>query len=97
MLRDPARFDLRGSVSHGRDVEIDTNVILEGNVTLGNRVKIGAGCVIKTALSATTAKSARTAWWKMLTLKQRVPSARLRVCARALSCWKARTWATSWK
>jgi bifunctional UDP-N-acetylglucosamine pyrophosphorylase / glucosamine-1-phosphate N-acetyltransferase len=50
MLRDPARFDLRGSLSHGRDVEIDTNVILEGQVTLGNRVKIGAGCVIKNSV-----------------------------------------------
>ena len=47
MLRDPARFDLRGTLTHGRDVEIDTNVILEGNVVLGNRVKIGTGCVIK--------------------------------------------------
>mgnify|MGYP000588647253 CR=1 FL=1 len=35
MLRDPARFDLRGTLTHGRDVEIDTNVIIEGNVTLG--------------------------------------------------------------
>ncbi len=43
MLRDPARFDLRGTLKHGRDVEIDTNVILEGNVVLGERVKIGAG------------------------------------------------------
>jgi bifunctional UDP-N-acetylglucosamine pyrophosphorylase/glucosamine-1-phosphate N-acetyltransferase len=50
MLRDPARFDLRGTLSHGRDIEIDTNVILEGNVTLGNRVKIGAGCVIKNSV-----------------------------------------------
>lgn len=49
MLRDPARFDLRGTLTHGRDVEIDTNVITEGNVTLSNRVKIGTGCVIKTA------------------------------------------------
>ena len=47
MLRDPARFDLRGVLKHGRDVEIDTNVILEGHVVLGNRVKIGSGCVIK--------------------------------------------------
>ena len=46
-LRDPARFDLRGTLEHGKDVEIDTNVILEGNVRLGNRVKIGAGCVLK--------------------------------------------------
>ncbi|BDH47781.1 bifunctional protein GlmU [Salmonella enterica subsp. enterica serovar Choleraesuis] len=50
MLRDPARFDLRGVLSHGRDVEIDTNVIIEGQVTLGNRVKIGTGCVIKNSV-----------------------------------------------
>jgi bifunctional UDP-N-acetylglucosamine pyrophosphorylase/glucosamine-1-phosphate N-acetyltransferase len=46
-LRDPARFDLRGSiVSVGRDVEIDVNVILEGHVSLGNNVKIGANVII---------------------------------------------------
>lgn len=50
MLRDPARIDLRGELQHGRDVEIDSNVILEGRVTLGNRVKIGAGCVIKNSV-----------------------------------------------
>ncbi|MEE6157489.1 bifunctional UDP-N-acetylglucosamine diphosphorylase/glucosamine-1-phosphate N-acetyltransferase GlmU, partial [Acinetobacter baumannii] len=50
MLRDPARFDLRGTLTHGRDVEIDTNVIIEGNVTLGHRVKIGTGCVIKNSV-----------------------------------------------
>jgi bifunctional UDP-N-acetylglucosamine pyrophosphorylase/glucosamine-1-phosphate N-acetyltransferase len=47
MLRDPQRFDLRGTLTHGRDIEIDANVVLEGQVTLGCRVKIGAGCVIK--------------------------------------------------
>ncbi|WP_342322891.1 bifunctional UDP-N-acetylglucosamine diphosphorylase/glucosamine-1-phosphate N-acetyltransferase GlmU [Kosakonia sp. BYX6] len=47
MLRDPARFDLRGTLTHGRDVEIDANVIIEGNVKLGDRVKIGAGCILK--------------------------------------------------
>ena len=46
-LLDPARFDLRGTLEHGKDVEIDTNVILEGHVRLGNRVTIGAGCVLK--------------------------------------------------
>ena len=50
MLRDPARFDLRGTLAHGRDVEIDTGVIIEGDVTLGNRVKIGTGCVIKNSI-----------------------------------------------
>lgn len=50
MLRDPARFDLRGELTHGLDVDIDTNVIIEGKVVLGNRVKIGSGCVIKNAV-----------------------------------------------
>lgn len=46
-LADPHRFDLRGTLTHGKDVEIDINVIIEGDVKLGNRVKIGAGCVLK--------------------------------------------------
>jgi len=50
MLRDPARFDLRGVLRHGRDVEIDVNVIIEGEVSLGDRVKIGAGCIIKNSV-----------------------------------------------
>ena len=50
MLRDPARFDLRGKLTHGQDVEIDANVIIEGQVTLGNKVTIGAGCVIKDSI-----------------------------------------------
>lgn len=49
-LQDPARFDLRGHLEHGRDVSIDTNVILEGQVKLGDRVKIGTGCVIKNSV-----------------------------------------------
>ena len=46
-LIDPSRFDVRGTVEHGKDVSIDVNVILEGNVKLGNNVKIGTGCVLK--------------------------------------------------
>jgi bifunctional UDP-N-acetylglucosamine pyrophosphorylase/glucosamine-1-phosphate N-acetyltransferase len=49
-LRDPNRFDLRGSfVEVGQDVEIDVNVIFEGENRLGNNVKIGANCSIKNA------------------------------------------------
>ncbi len=48
-LRDPARFDLRGSLSHGLDVEIDVNCIFEGEVHLSDGVRIGANCVIKNA------------------------------------------------
>jgi bifunctional UDP-N-acetylglucosamine pyrophosphorylase/glucosamine-1-phosphate N-acetyltransferase len=40
-LADPARIDVRGTVRHGRDVEIDIDVILEGDVTLGDDVRIG--------------------------------------------------------
>ena len=47
MLMDPARFDLRGELSHGIDVSIDVNVVIEGRVKLGDRVVIGAGCVLK--------------------------------------------------
>ena len=49
---DPARFDLRGSVSAGRDVEIDVDVVLEGAVTLGDEVHIGAFCRIKNSTLA---------------------------------------------
>ncbi|WP_386695246.1 bifunctional UDP-N-acetylglucosamine diphosphorylase/glucosamine-1-phosphate N-acetyltransferase GlmU [Lonepinella sp. MS14435] len=49
-LADPERFDLRGELSHGKDCEIDVNVIIEGKVQLGNEVKIGAGCVLKNVL-----------------------------------------------
>lgn len=45
-LLDPARFDCRGSLSAGNDVEIDVNCIFEGDVRLGNGVKIGPNCVI---------------------------------------------------
>jgi bifunctional UDP-N-acetylglucosamine pyrophosphorylase/glucosamine-1-phosphate N-acetyltransferase len=48
-LRDPARFDLRGRVEHGEDVELDVNVLLEGVVVLGDRVCIGANCVLRNA------------------------------------------------
>ncbi|WP_251975843.1 bifunctional UDP-N-acetylglucosamine diphosphorylase/glucosamine-1-phosphate N-acetyltransferase GlmU [Salinicola avicenniae] len=46
-LADPARFDLRGEVTVGRDIQIDVNVILEGHVTLEDDVVIGPNCVIR--------------------------------------------------
>jgi bifunctional UDP-N-acetylglucosamine pyrophosphorylase/glucosamine-1-phosphate N-acetyltransferase len=48
-LADPARFDLRGQLSCGRDVEIDVNCIFEGQVSLGDGVRVGANCVIANA------------------------------------------------
>jgi bifunctional UDP-N-acetylglucosamine pyrophosphorylase/glucosamine-1-phosphate N-acetyltransferase len=46
-LRDPRRFDLRGSLEFGRDCIVDVNCVMEGKVSLGARVKIGPGVVIK--------------------------------------------------
>ncbi|MES9855658.1 MAG: bifunctional UDP-N-acetylglucosamine diphosphorylase/glucosamine-1-phosphate N-acetyltransferase GlmU [Sedimenticola sp.] len=46
-LRDPARFDLRGELTTGRDVEIDVNVLIEGEVYLGDGVQVGANTVIR--------------------------------------------------
>jgi len=47
ILIDPARVDVRGTVSVGRDVLIDVNVVLEGDVRLGDGVKIGPNCLIR--------------------------------------------------
>ncbi len=46
-LRDPARLDVRGELTCGRDVVIDVNVIFEGRVTLGDRVQVGPNNVIR--------------------------------------------------
>lgn len=48
-LRDPARVDVRGSLTAGQDVEIDVNVVFEGEVSLGDGVQIGPNCVIRDA------------------------------------------------
>ena len=46
-LNDPARVDVRGRVTLGRDVQIDCNVIFEGEVALGDAVRIGPNCVLR--------------------------------------------------
>jgi bifunctional UDP-N-acetylglucosamine pyrophosphorylase/glucosamine-1-phosphate N-acetyltransferase len=51
-ITDPARFDLRGTLECGQDVEIDVNCIFEGRVSLGEGVRIGANCVIANATIA---------------------------------------------
>jgi bifunctional UDP-N-acetylglucosamine pyrophosphorylase/glucosamine-1-phosphate N-acetyltransferase len=48
-LADPERIDVRGSLSCGRDVEIDVGCLFEGVVALGKNVKIGAYCIIRNA------------------------------------------------
>ena len=49
-LADPARFDLRGTLVCGSDVEIDVNCVFEGTVELADGVRIGANCVIRNAV-----------------------------------------------
>jgi bifunctional UDP-N-acetylglucosamine pyrophosphorylase / glucosamine-1-phosphate N-acetyltransferase len=55
-LADPARFDLRGTLAHGQDVDIDVNCVFEGTVELGDNVRIGANCVIRNASIAAGAR-----------------------------------------
>ncbi len=49
-LRDPHRFDVRGDVTIGRDVDIDINVILEGQIKIGHRCTIGANTILRNVL-----------------------------------------------
>jgi len=51
-LADPARLDVRGTLSCGQDVEIDVNCVFQGTVSLGDGVRIGANCCIANAVIA---------------------------------------------
>ena len=53
---DPARIDIRGQLTVGKDVVIDINCVFEGVVHLADRVHIGAGCIIKNSQIATNTK-----------------------------------------
>ena len=46
-IADPERFDLRGTLTCGRDVRIDVGCVFEGDVTLGDGVSVGAYCVLR--------------------------------------------------
>ncbi|APW47616.1 bifunctional UDP-N-acetylglucosamine diphosphorylase/glucosamine-1-phosphate N-acetyltransferase GlmU [Rhodoferax antarcticus] len=48
-LADPARLDVRGTLTCEQDVSIDVNCVFEGQVSLGEGATIGANCVIKNA------------------------------------------------
>ena len=49
-LMDPARLDIRGDVSCGKDISIDVNVILQGKVTIEDNVVIESNCIIKDSI-----------------------------------------------
>ena len=46
-LADPARIDIRGSLTCGRDVRIDVGCVFEGDVTLADSVEVGPYCVLR--------------------------------------------------
>jgi bifunctional UDP-N-acetylglucosamine pyrophosphorylase/glucosamine-1-phosphate N-acetyltransferase len=46
-IADPARFDLRGELTCGRDVRIDVGCVFQGTIELGDNVTVGAYCVLK--------------------------------------------------
>lgn len=48
-LPDPARIDVRGQLTCGRDVTIDVGCVFEGRVHLDDGVHISAHCVIRNA------------------------------------------------
>jgi bifunctional UDP-N-acetylglucosamine pyrophosphorylase / glucosamine-1-phosphate N-acetyltransferase len=48
-LIDPARIDVRGTLTCGRDVTIDVGCVFEGIVTLADNVTVGPHCVIRDA------------------------------------------------
>ncbi len=48
-VADPARLDVRGTVTVGADVYLDVNVVLVGSVKLGSRVRIGPNCYVRDA------------------------------------------------
>ncbi len=57
-LADPARIDVRGDLTCGRDVAIDVNCVFEGAVVLADAVDIGPNCVLKNVRIAAGARIA---------------------------------------
>jgi bifunctional UDP-N-acetylglucosamine pyrophosphorylase/glucosamine-1-phosphate N-acetyltransferase len=48
-IRDPKTVYIRGELVCGSDVEIESNVIIEGHVVLDNGVKIGANSILRSS------------------------------------------------
>ncbi len=50
-LMDPARVDVRGGFSYlGQDIQVDVNVVFEGENHIADNVSIGANCIVKNAV-----------------------------------------------
>ena len=94
---DPVRFDIRGDVRVGRDVEIDIDVVLEGLVELGDDVRIGPFCRVRNStLAAGTVVHSHCNLDGVVTHGPAI-SARSRGCGRAPSSQRTRTSAISSK
>ena len=46
-LADPARVDIRGKLTCGKDVFVDVNVVFEGNVSLGDNARVGMNTLVR--------------------------------------------------
>ena len=46
-ILDPARLDIRGTLTIAEDVTLDVNVVLAGQITIGSKTTIGANCYLK--------------------------------------------------
>ncbi len=55
-LADPARIDIRGTLTCGRDVFIDVGCVFEGNVDVGDSVTIGPYSVLRDVRVASSAR-----------------------------------------
>ncbi|APC96545.1 bifunctional UDP-N-acetylglucosamine diphosphorylase/glucosamine-1-phosphate N-acetyltransferase GlmU [Francisella frigiditurris] len=55
-IADPARFDIRGELTVGKDCWFDINVIIKGKVVVGNNVVVGANCILKNCTIESGAK-----------------------------------------
>ena len=47
LIHDPHRIDIRGELICGKGVQLDVNVIIEGEVILEDDVIIGANCILR--------------------------------------------------
>lgn len=46
-VADPYAVAVRGTLTFGRDVRVDRNVLFEGDVVLGDGVTVGANCILR--------------------------------------------------
>lgn len=80
-LADPARIDVRGRLTVGRDVWIDVGCVFEGEVMLGDGVSVGPNCVIRDSRIGAATRIEAMSWMERATVGAEAvvgPYARLR-------------------